>query len=121
VSLPAVITDATDPDGFAYLNKNGANFNLGAGFSTSDLDYNSDGSTSAADAAVLDLYEVTPTNADTGAKPTDLLGTFSLASSGDLTFTAEAVPEPSSWVLIGLGSLALVWNLRRRNQNSSAV
>jgi len=116
VSLPAVITDATDPDGFAAENKTNANFNFGAGFSTSDLDYNSDGSTAAVPAATLDLYEVTPTNASTGAKPTDLLGTFSLGSNGNLTFTAAAAPEPSSWALIGIGALALFWNLRRRNQ-----
>jgi hypothetical protein len=119
-SLPAVYTSASDSGSYAKeVTKN--NFNFGTGNAKSSLDFNSDGSTPVVDTALLDLYEVTPTNADTGSKPTDLLGTFGLASNGDLTFTAEAVPEPSTWSLIGLGGLVMIWNLRRRNHRSSTV
>ena len=119
VSLPAVYTSNTDPDGFAYLNKSKSNFNFGAGYATSDLDYNSDGSTSAPTSAVLDLYEVAQTSS--GTAPGTLLGTFSLAGNGNLTYSPEAVPEPSSYALVGFGALVLVWNLRRRNHRGSTV
>jgi hypothetical protein len=120
VSLPAGSDQTSDVDSFAYLENNAPNFKFGTGVNASQLDYNSDDSVPAADAGVLDLYELTD-NGSSGTEAGDLLGTFSLASNGDLTFTAESVPEPSSWVLLGLGGLALVWNVRRRNQNSSAV
>ncbi|HEY0256761.1 MAG TPA: PEP-CTERM sorting domain-containing protein [Candidatus Methylacidiphilales bacterium] len=121
VALPAVITDSTDAGGIAYQNAHKSNFNFGTGAAKSNLDSNSDGSISAVDNAILDLYELTPTDADTGAKPTTLLGTLNLNSNGNLVFTAAAVPEPSSWSMIGLGALTLVWSLRRRNQRGSAV
>ena len=38
-------------------------------------------------------------------------GTFSV---NDFTFNATAVPEPSTSLLIGLGSAFMLWNLRRR-------
>jgi len=66
--------------------------------------------------SVLDLYELTPTNADV-TKPTTLLGEFSLSSGGVLTFDAAnvaAVPEPSTYALMGVGALLLVWRLRRK-------
>ncbi len=68
--------------------------------------------------SALDLYELTPTNASI-TKPTTYLGSFSLASSGVLTFTnASAVPEPSSYALIGLGLLFLVWRLRAKSASA---
>jgi len=119
-SLPAVDTTVTDSSGFAYFNKTKSNFGFGAGFATSDLDYNSDASTPLPTSAVLDLYEVAQTSSSTA--PGSLLGTLSLNSSGDLAFTAtaQAVPEPSSYALVGI-SLALFWVLRRRNSSNSAV
>ncbi|HEY0257167.1 MAG TPA: PEP-CTERM sorting domain-containing protein [Candidatus Methylacidiphilales bacterium] len=115
-------TSTADPAGFAYQIKNDPNFGIAAGFASSPLDFNSDGTTSAPTAATLDLYELTPTNADTGAKATDLLGTFTLSNTGVLTFNeAIAAPEPSTWSLIGLGGFLLVWRLRRRSQKGSAA
>ena len=118
-SLPAVDTTVTDSSGFAYFNKTDHNFAFGTGYATSDLDYNSDGSTSAPTSAVLDLYEVAQTSS--GTAPGTLLGTFSLAGNGNLTYSPEAVPEPSSYALVGFGALVLVWNLRRRNHRGSTV
>ena len=40
-------------------------------------------------------------------------GTFGLTGAGELTFT-EAIPEPSTYVLMGVGSLALLFLFRRR-------
>ena len=51
------------------------------------------------------------------------LGTFSLASNGNFSFTAAltAVPEPSTYAaLLGLGTLAIV-AIRRRRQAAVAV
>jgi hypothetical protein len=42
------------------------------------------------------------------------VGTFSLSSAGILTYAATAVPEPSTYVLLGLGVLALSAVARRR-------
>ncbi|MCE0484087.1 MAG: PEP-CTERM sorting domain-containing protein [Methylacidiphilales bacterium] len=103
---------STSPDGFAYHEKNDPNFNFGASFLHSQLDYNSDGTTSAPDSATLDLYELTPTSS--GTAPGTLLGEFTLGSNGVLTFTEAAAPEPSSWSLIGLGGLVLALIVRRR-------
>jgi hypothetical protein len=61
--------------------------------------------------SVLDLYEVTPTNADV-TQPTTYLGDFTLNSSGVLTFT-EAAPEPSSYALLMMG-MGLLFILQRR-------
>jgi hypothetical protein len=33
----------------------------------------------------------------------------------DVSFSASAVPEPSTWALIGLGSAFLLWRTRRKN------
>jgi len=119
VSLPAVSTTTSDAGSFATIDKNNQQFGFGTGFAKSNLDYNSDGTTSAVDTATLDLYEVAQTSS--GTAPGSLLGTLSLNSSGDLAFTAAAVPEPSSWALMGVGVLGLFWNLRRRSLKGAAV
>jgi hypothetical protein len=58
---------------------------------------------------LLPLYRIQP---GTGASV--LLGNFSLDSAGDLTFTA--IPEPSTYAMLGLGTVGLagVMILRRR-------
>jgi PEP-CTERM motif len=65
--------------------------------------------------AFLDLYELdTANNGNAG----QLLGQFELAPDGDLTFTAEPTPEPTTWALLGMGGLALVSVHRLRRKNS---
>ena len=44
------------------------------------------------------------------------LGTFSLDSNGDLSFTAQAIPEPSSVVLVAIGALILAKAKRKRSE-----
>jgi len=113
VANPAVLTAESDPDSFAYDVASHTNFNLGAG-ENGPLDYNSDTTIPAADGLTLDLYELTPTNAPLsagGPKATTLLGTFTLSTGGVLTFT-EA-PEPSTYLMMGIGGLVLLWRLRR--------
>lgn len=57
---------------------------------------------------VSDLYQFEP---DPGA---NYLGNFSLDASGDLAF--NAVPEPSTWVMLGTGLMTLI-AIRRSRRN----
>jgi len=65
--------------------------------------------------SVSDLFQL---NASTpsGVTPGTDLGTFSLASSGTLTFTPEAVPEPSSWALTGVAMTFMTFLVLRRRK-----
>jgi hypothetical protein len=78
-------------------------FNLG--FS---IEQPGSGSNTGPTDSVLDLFEYVP-----GASSASLLGTFSLAGNGDLTFNANAVPEPSAYAL-GITALVLFGVLKRR-------
>lgn len=62
--------------------------------------------------SVLDLYELQTSSV--ANQPGTLLGSFSLSNSGVLTFTG-AVPEPSTYALMGIGLALLVWQVRRKN------
>jgi len=42
-------------------------------------------------------------------------GTFSLDSAGDLNYTVQSVPEPSTYAMVGLGALGMLGMLRRRS------
>jgi hypothetical protein len=64
--------------------------------------------------STLNLYEET-SSANGGGKAEDV-GSFSLASDGDLTFTPAAVPEPSTWASIISGAFLLGYFQRRRRQ-----
>ncbi len=64
--------------------------------------------------SVLDLFEYVP-----GASSASLLGTFSLAGNGDLTFDPQAVPEPSAYAL-GITALVLFGVLKRRRSMMQA-
>jgi len=71
-------------------------------------------STEAATSSALDLYALTEGGAGLGTK----LGTFNFnASNGQISFTA--IPEPSTYALIGLGLGSLV--LLRRYNSKKAV
>jgi hypothetical protein len=61
----------------------------------------------------LDLYELIPTN-EGGTGEGELLGDFTLNSSGDLSFTSAAVPEPSTYASAGLGAALLLFFRRNR-------
>ena len=61
----------------------------------------------------LDLYELLPTNSGGSGQGTEL-GSFTLDSSGDLSFTSAAVPEPSTYAAIGLGAAFLLFFRRSR-------
>ena len=72
----------------------------------------------------LALYEVTPSvttgrgsnSHTTPASSTDL-GTFTLGGNGTLQYTAASVPEPSTYALMGLAGLTLLF-VRRRSMQS---
>lgn len=65
----------------------------------------------------LDLYLISNTGTGGISNAGQYLGSFSLDSSGDLTYSnVNAVPEPGSTVLVGFGLAALVPFLRRRNK-----
>jgi len=69
--------------------------------------------------SVLDLY-LAPYGGSTLVNGTTYLGNFALNSSGELNFTA--VPEPSTYALLGLagaGALVRRWRQRRRVQQSA--
>jgi len=109
-----VIAAISTPTGnaAAFTNENGANSFGGVGTSnvtTFLVAENAGGGTTS-----LDLYTLATTSA--GAAAVDL-GTFSLDSSGNLTFTA--IPEPSMYAAI-LGAITVGFvMLRRRNQVTS--
>jgi hypothetical protein len=118
VALPAHIVAAGNANGFDVYAATGTNFGGTSGYTKSELDFNSNDTLAAADALTLDLYELVPTDA-ASPQGTQLLGTFSLVDSGTagvLTFTAA--PEPSTYLLMAIGGLVVVWRLRR---NASAA
>lgn len=90
--------------------------NVGSGFS---YGANLTGSPSAS----LDLYRIVRTGIDDGTGFTTGSGTlegyFSINNSGIVSFTAAAVPEPSTYALLGLGLLALVTLRRFRGTKQS--
>ena len=62
--------------------------------------------------ATSDLYELLPVARF--AAPGTSIGQFNLGSDGSLSFTTAAVPEPSTWAMLGLGAGALLVARRRR-------
>jgi hypothetical protein len=62
-------------------------------------------------AGTSDLYQSNPGNHNT--QSATYLGNYSLSAGGSLTFNPAAVPEPSTWAMVGSGALALL-ALRRR-------
>jgi hypothetical protein len=72
--------------------------------------------TSAPTTSIGDFYQLNPQATSTATAPAILLGKFSLTQGGVFTYTAAAIPEPSSLGLMGVGFLSLVGMvvLRRR-------
>jgi PEP-CTERM motif-containing protein len=62
--------------------------------------------------AAIGFYDVAPIASGSPLAPE--VGAFSLASNGNLTFTAAAVPEPSTWASIIVGAAGLLAFRRRR-------
>jgi hypothetical protein len=67
--------------------------------------------------STLTLFEEIPTTNGGGAA-TDI-GSFTLASNGDLTFAPASVPEPSTWLSLIGGGLFLGFLRRRRGLRAS--
>ena len=107
-SSVALIESASGGSSWASLSDNG-----GVAFKytqTSNIVSNTIPSSS-----VLDLYELVPHSGT--STPGTLLGDFTLSSGGVLTFQAEgaaAVPEPSTYALMGAGLAVLFWRVRRK-------
>lgn len=101
-----------------YTNTNVAlNENLGSGI----LSYSSDASTSAtgntlvfSTATFSNLSTVTFRFYGFNSEQTVGSGGF----DGNFSFSGEAIPEPSTWALIGLGSAFVLWRVRSRKKSS---
>jgi hypothetical protein len=76
-----------------------------------------------ASGAALDLYRILNTN--TGASPTGTVGvgsyegTFTIDNSGNVSFAA--VPEPSTWAMMGVGAAFLGMQVVRRSKKQAQV
>jgi hypothetical protein len=68
----------------------------------------------SSDSSTLDLYYY-DSSATAGTEAT-LLGTFTLSDDGTLTYTA--VPEPSTYAMVGMGGLAMLRMFRRRRRSA---
>ena len=65
------------------------------------------------------FYRLVPQALSTQHAPAILLGTFALSNTGVLTYTAAAVPEPSSIGLVGVGFLSLIGMVVLRRRRSA--
>jgi hypothetical protein len=108
-TLQAIIQSATATNSYAYEINSKSDFEIG-----SDIQQPTSGSFTGPTDSVLDLYQLNPVNGGTAS----YLGDFSLSSGGTLTFDPAAVPEPSTYALMGVGAMFLIWNLRRKKANA---
>jgi len=112
-SSDAVTEAKGNSTSFTFLAGSAQDFNFSEGAILGNTAAAGSGSTT------LELYELQPTDAHTGAATVDL-GTFTLSSTG-LTFTSyQAIPEPSTYAAI-LGACAIGFALLRRRSQSAAM
>jgi hypothetical protein len=99
----ADLSNSSDPQDFAneYTNDWGY-VGWGSGGPLTDAD----------SFAPVNFYDVVPHSGTT--TPASEVGTFTLASNGELTYSSTAVPEPSTWASIIVGAVGLLAFRRRR-------
>ena len=108
VGFNALDSTTTNPMGTVQANNNDfAWTNVVSQTGGNFAGYLAEGTASSA----LDFYYLPNHSSANGTK----LGTISYDTvTGDLNFTAQAVPEPSTYAMLGLGAAGLVGVLRRR-------
>jgi hypothetical protein len=96
----------------SYTSVAGANGNYSNSFS-----YLTQANIPSSGTVSLNLYDAAQGSSGT---PATLVGTFTLDSSGDLSFTATAasVPEPSTYALLAIGALGAFLVSRRRSMKA---
>lgn len=70
--------------------------------------------------SVLDLYLFPNTGSTLVTTPT-YLGSFSLNSSGQLLYQAQAVPEPGTFALFGAGAVLVGYTVRRKRFKDRSI
>ena len=110
----AVIQATSDPGSWSALvgNQNSA---FGTG---KTLEQASSGAYSGPTDSVLDLY-LGPNAGSTGGTTSLYLGNFSVASNGNVNFSA--VPEPSTYALLALTGTIFMVFIRRRNRLNNSI
>ncbi len=110
-SSVAYIGAASDTNNWGTRIQANGGFGLGASNSVEQLP---SGTFSGPTNSVLDLW-LSPNTGSTLATGNTYLGSFSLNNTGELQFTA--VPEPSTYALIGIASAAGILRLLRRRKH----
>jgi hypothetical protein len=100
-----VVQTASTADSYSYYQIGGGAGNTNSLGQFSPTDEGSVGT-------VLDVYKIVSGNATKNTAGT-LVGAISIDSTGDVTFTA--VPEPTTYAILGLGAGLLLMAARRRN------
>ena len=127
---PTYVTSFTAANGVANFNGNDSvSLTLGTGtFSTANV-VDAIGFTNAgnqgADTSFIRLTSAAGWNTTAGSNVTDFAAVWSnigltsannAIASTDPRIGYSSVPEPQTWVMIGIGSAFMLWNLRRRRE-----